>query len=119
MKSYQPKHGGNVIEEARRLGIKINQLMDASASIVPFPLPTALTECLKDALDNHSLTSYPDCAHQSLREAIGTWHDIDPAMILPGNGASELFTWAARDAAKEGLSCLPTPGFGDYVRALR
>ena len=39
-------------------------------------------------------------------------------MILPGNGASELFTWAARDAGLCGTSCLPSPCFGDYERAL-
>ena len=40
-------------------------------------------------------------------------------MVLPGNGASELFTWAARDASLNGISSLPTPGFGDYQRALK
>tara|TARA_Y100001968_G_scaffold253446_1_gene239123 strand:- start:1996 stop:2841 length:846 start_codon:yes stop_codon:yes gene_type:complete len=40
-------------------------------------------------------------------------------MILPGNGASELFTWAARDAGLNGISSLPAPGFGDYQRALK
>jgi histidinol-phosphate/aromatic aminotransferase/cobyric acid decarboxylase-like protein len=38
--------------------------------------------------------------------------------VLPGNGAAELFTWAARDAAATGLSLLPSPGFADYRRAL-
>jgi len=39
--------------------------------------------------------------------------------VLPGNGAAELFTWAARDAAACGPSLLPSPGFADYARALR
>jgi len=39
--------------------------------------------------------------------------------VLPGNGAAELFTWAARDAASGGLSLLPQPGFADYARALQ
>ena len=38
--------------------------------------------------------------------------------MLPGNGAAELFTWAARDAAAAGVSLLPAPGFADYARAL-
>ena len=38
--------------------------------------------------------------------------------MLPGNGAAELFTWAARDAATLGESLLPAPGFADYPRAL-
>ena len=40
---------------------------------------------------------------------------FDP--VLPGNGAAELFTWAARDAAGTGRSLLPAPGFADYGRA--
>ena len=33
---------------------------------------------------------------------IATRHGLDPAWVLPGNGAAELFTWAARDAAAAG-----------------
>ena len=40
-------------------------------------------------------------------------------MVLPGNGAAELFTWAARDASEHGLSVLAVPGFADYGRAMR
>ncbi len=113
------KHGGNLTEEARRLGVSEHALLDASASLVPFPPPAALEECLKAALQGSALRSYPDCSHQSLREAISSFHGIPPSMILPGNGAAELFTWAARDAATEGVSGLPNPGFSDYARALR
>jgi len=34
-----------------------------------------------------------------------------PLPCCLGNGAAELFTWAARDAAATGTSWLPTPGF--------
>ena len=35
-------------------------------------------------------------------------HQLDPAAVLPGNGAAELFTWLARDAAyTPALSCAP------------
>ena len=46
-------------------------------------------------------------------------HGLDPDAVLPGNGAAELFTWAARDAAAEGVSGLLAPGFADYPRALQ
>ena len=114
-----PSHGGNLHEEAQRIGVGIEQLLDASASLVPFGPPKALHKHLVKAITSHSLKSYPDRSHLGLREAIGNWHNIDPMMVLPGNGASELFTWAARDAAMKGLSALPTPGFLDYERALR
>jgi histidinol-phosphate/aromatic aminotransferase/cobyric acid decarboxylase-like protein len=46
-------------------------------------------------------------------------HGVDPDAVLPGNGAAELFTWAARDAAAIGVSGLLAPGFADYRRALQ
>ena len=45
-------------------------------------------------------------------------HGLEPSAVLPGNGAAELFTWAARDSAVLGTSSLPAPGFADYSRAL-
>ncbi len=119
MNSNLPKHGGNLNQEARRLHCKTKQLLDASASIVPFEPPISLQQSLREAISNESLRSYPDWTYEELRIAIAKWHHITPKMVLPGNGAAELFTWAAREATKEGISCLPSPGFSDYARALR
>ncbi len=119
MREKHPLHGGNINEEARRIGVGVDQLLDASASLVPFALPQTLQTCLVQAVTSKALKHYPDCSHKNLKEAIANWHKIDPAMVLPGNGASELFTWAARDAATHGISALPSPGFSDYSRALR
>ena len=112
-------HGGNIEKEARKLGISTKNIIDASASIVPFRLPKKLTKYLIDNLKNGSIKFYPDRSYFELKNSISKWHDIDPLMILPGNGASELFTWAARDASLNGISSLPSPCFGDYERALK
>ncbi len=114
-----PIHGGNIIEEARHRGIRPDEILDASASIVPFKQPKALNDSLIKLIHNNSIRNYPDCTHQSLKEAISDWHGVDSSMVIPGNGASELFTWAARNAADLGVSGLPTPGFHDYKRALQ
>ncbi len=113
-----PNHGGNIYQESRRLGGKERHLLDASASLVPFPPPKGLRRHLVKALSGDSLRSYPDCTYLRLREAIGNWHKIDPSMVLPGNGAAELLTWAARNASEKGNSTLFDPGFSDYARAL-
>ncbi len=113
------QHGGNIEKEAKRLGIKINSLIDASASLVPFSLPLSLKYCLLKALYGIETKHYPTRNHSFLKEAIAAYHKVKPAMVLPGNGASELITWAARDAAASGTSILPSPGFSDYKRALR
>tara|TARA_B100000700_G_scaffold294692_1_gene356906 strand:- start:1270 stop:2364 length:1095 start_codon:yes stop_codon:yes gene_type:complete len=112
-------HGGNIQQEARKLGIRAENLIDASASIVPFKLPTKLTNNLLHRLKDGSIKFYPDRSYYTVKNSISKWHNIDPSMILPGNGASELFTWAAREASLNGTSSLPSPCFGDYKRALK
>ncbi len=110
-------HGGNLQAAARRLGCRPDQLLDASASLVPFGPPPRLRRLLRRALAT-DLRDYPDRDYTALCDSIAAWHGLDPARVLPGNGAAELFTWAARDAAAAGLSLLPAPGFADYRRAL-
>ena len=112
-------HGGNIEAEARNLGLSTNKIIDASASIVPFKLPKKLNKYLINSIKNGSIKSYPDRSYYEVKNSIAKWHNIDPSMILPGNGASELFTWVARDASLIGISSLPSPGFGDYQRALK
>jgi len=113
-----PPHGGNLSQEARRLGMQPSQLLDASASLVPFRPPRALRRALSAAIQGQALRDYPDRAQADLRSAIASWHGVDPDQVLGGNGAAELFTWAARDATAAGLNVLPQPGFADYSRAL-
>jgi histidinol-phosphate/aromatic aminotransferase/cobyric acid decarboxylase-like protein len=108
------RHGGNLAATAARLGCRPDQLLDASASLVPFRPPPLLRRALRRA----PLRPYPDRNYAALRRAIAGLHQLDPAWVLPGNGAAELFTWAARDAAALGPSLLPQPGFADYRRAL-
>ncbi len=113
-------HGGNRRAEALRLGLRPGQLLDASASLVPFGPPWRLrAQLLGQLLVGDSLRDYPDRSYRDLRAGLAAVHGLDPAQVLPGNGAAELFTWAARDAAACGPSLLPAPGFADYARALR
>ena len=118
MNQKADKHGGNVQQEALKMGKEVKDFIDASASIVPFKPPKDLRKFLKKNISNYHIQSYPDRNHSLLKRAISNWHQIDTEMILPGNGASELLTWAAKDAAKSGVSTLPSPGFLDYERAL-
>ena len=116
--SRVPPHGGNLIDESRQLRIDPRRLLDASASLVPFRPPRVLRRSLNQAIRGSALRDYPDRSQAALRQAIADWHGLGPECVLPGNGASELFTWAAREASLTGVSGLPEPGFGDYRRAL-
>jgi histidinol-phosphate/aromatic aminotransferase/cobyric acid decarboxylase-like protein len=111
-------HGGNRLAVARRLGCRPEQLLEASASLVPFGPPASVRRSLRRALAGAAIRDYPDRDQQALRQAIAQRHGLEAAMVLPGNGAAELFTWAGRDAAQAGVSLLPVPGFADYQRAL-
>ena len=105
-------HGGNLLLASERLGCRPWQLLDASASLFPWS-PRWLTP------SHAAIRDYPDRRYISLARAIANVHGLNQRYVLPGNGAAELFTWAARDAAFTGLSLLPAPGFADYGRALR
>ncbi len=113
------RHGGNLNQAAHRLACRPGQLLDASASLVPFGPPGLLLGLgLGLGLLNQQVRAYPDRTHATLRAAMARIHGLDPAWVLPGNGAAELFTWVARDAAACGVSAVPAPGFADYGRAL-
>ncbi len=105
-------HGGDIHGAARRQQHGAADFLDASASLAPFACKTHVSAS--------DLRPYPDPSYRALRSALARLHnDLDPGFVLPGNGAAELFTWAARDAAALGLNHLHTPGFADYARALR
>ena len=53
-------HGGNIDNEARELGVQPKNIIDASASIVPFKLPKKLSDNLIKTIKNGSIRSYPD-----------------------------------------------------------
>ena len=105
------RHGGELQQAAERLGCLPSELLDASASLVPW------TPRWRSP-DRGAVRDYPDRRHRALTLRLASIHGLDPGCVLPGNGAAELFTWAARDAAEAGVSLLPAPGFADYPRAL-
>ena len=93
------RHGGNREAAAARLKCRPSQLLDASASLIPWS-PRA------SRIPLAAIRDYPDRGHALIRRLLGALHGLEFSFLLPGNGAAELFTWAAHDAAEQGLSCL-------------
>jgi histidinol-phosphate/aromatic aminotransferase/cobyric acid decarboxylase-like protein len=112
------KHGGNIYENAKKLNLLPSEIIDASASLVPFDPPQILIDSLSEEIKKLGFRYYPERNLSDLKEIIGKFHGIDPDNILPGNGASDLITWAGYEAKKFGISCIPSPGFVDYERSL-
>ena len=113
------KHGGNIFDYSKKLNVLPRDIIDASASLVPFSTPKFLFKELKKELKNKNFQYYPEKNFQELRHAIGSFHNINPNNILPGNGASELITWIGNEASEIGINCLPSPCFADYERSLK
>ena len=95
-----------------------SKIIDSSASLVPFKPPKLILDVLTSEIKTLGFQYYPERNLNNLREIIGEFHQINPDNILPGNGASELITWAGFEASKFGVSCIPSPGFVDYERSL-
>jgi len=113
------KHGGNIFDYSKKLNILPKDIIDSSASLIPFSTPKFLLKALKREMRNKNFRYYPDKNFQELRNTIGSFHDIDPENIMPGNGASELITWIGYEASESGMNCLPIPCFSDYERSLK
>ena len=111
-------HGGNIYAQAKKLNLLPSEIIDASASLVPFEPPQILLNALNSEIKNLGFKYYPERDLSNLKEIIGAFHKIHPDNILPGNGASELITWAGYEASKFGKSCIPAPAFIDYERSL-
>ena len=118
VKDINLKHGGNILTQAKKLNLLPSKIIDSSASLVPFEPPKLILDVLLSEIKTLGFRYYPERNLNSFREIIGEFHQIDPDNILPGNGASELITWAGYEASKSGASCIPSPGFVDYERSL-
>ena len=112
----RPHHGGNLNWAATVAGCPISALTDFSASINPFGTPQSVIAAIVKATSE--LTAYPDPQYTELRSHLAQHHQIDPKLILPGNGSAELLTWAGRELAQYKLTYIATPAFSDYTRAL-
>ena len=119
IKDINLKHGGNILTQAKKLNLLPSKIIDSSASLVPFKPPKLILDVLISEIKTLGFRYYPERNLNSLREIIGEFHQINPDNILPGNGASELITWAGYEASKSGASCIPSPCFVDYERSLK
>ncbi|XGV97257.1 MAG: threonine-phosphate decarboxylase CobD [Leptolyngbya sp. BL-A-14] len=113
----RPLHGGNLVWAAALANCSPSAILDFSASINPLGPPASAIAAIQSHLGD--LKAYPDPQYHDLRSALSEFHQIPSEYILPGNGAAELLTWACRDLAALDVTCLLTPAFSDYRRALK
>ncbi|HEY9707714.1 MAG TPA: aminotransferase class I/II-fold pyridoxal phosphate-dependent enzyme, partial [Oculatellaceae cyanobacterium] len=114
----RPTHGGNIAWAAALAGCSPSLILDFSASINPLGPPKSAIAAIESHLKD--LIAYPDPNYRQLRTALSQLHPtLSPDWILPGNGSAELLTWASRELSQLEETCLITPAFSDYQRALK
>lgn len=114
----RPTHGGNLAWAASLAGCSPSLILDFSASINPLGPPRSAIAAIESQLKD--LVAYPDPNYHQLRASLIRLHpNLTPDWILPGNGSAELLTWAARELSELEETCLLTPAFSDYKRALK
>ena len=75
------KHGGNVYVYAKKLNLLPSEIIDASASLVPFDPPQRVIDSLNEEIKNLRFRYYPERNLSDLREIIGKFHRINPDNI--------------------------------------
>jgi len=114
----RPTHGGNLAWAAALAGCSPSLILDFSASINPLGPPKSAIAAIESQLKD--LSAYPDPNYDKLRQSLSQFHPtLTAEWILPGNGSAELLTWAGRELAELEETCLVTPAFSDYHRALK
>jgi threonine-phosphate decarboxylase len=107
-------HGGNIYRFIEERNIRIDDVIDFSASINPLGVPESAMKKIKDNIKY--LCHYPDPDAKHLTQAIAKHLGIDPQYILCGNGSTELIYLTVR-ALKPEKVLIPMPTFSEYERA--
>lgn len=110
------KHGGNIYEKAKILGVSKEEILDFSANISPLGIPAGVKQAMKASIDE--LIHYPDPDCVELREEIARAEKIRPEFIECGNGGADLLFRLAF-ALKPRRVLLPAPTFVEYAEAMR
>ena len=108
------EHGGKAIPFSQAKHIRVDELMDFSASINPLGMAPLAIEALKNNFP--LLTHYPDPDCTELVEAIMDFHHLGKGQILIGNGSIDLIHLLPR-VFKWRSVIIPVPTFCEYENA--
>ncbi len=107
-------HGGNIYELARQLECLPAEIVDMSANVNPLgPMPE-LVAYLADNLA--AISVLPEAAAETAVRAFADFHDVDPGMVMAGNGTTELIYRIPR-AVKAKKALVVGPTYADYKDA--
>lgn len=110
----QPRMAGAMISVVRRLeGIDVSRLVNLSVNENAWGTAPGAIAATADAARQAAL--YADTRAWALREAIGRFHGVDPACVVPGNGSEEILDIVGRVYARPGDQILaPALSFAQF-----
>ncbi|MCF6290279.1 MAG: aminotransferase class I/II-fold pyridoxal phosphate-dependent enzyme [Desulfobacterales bacterium] len=109
-------HGGNIINTAKELGCRPDQLIDMSSNLSPLGMVPGLDEVLRKGIAE--IAYLPETASESLVQAFADKHGLSPANILAGNGTTEfIYNIPLTLADRLRHALIVTPTYGDYDQA--
>lgn len=108
-------HGGNVHGLARKLGLRIGELLDFSANINPLGPPEWLRPLISREVEN--LAHYPDPFASALVDAIADRYRVPAESVLVANGTTELLYQLPRLLGRD-RAIIPCPSYIDYARVM-
>ncbi len=109
-------HGGQIYRFERESGRSLGEICDFSASINPLGPPESVRAAIIAGVP--WLAHYPDPEATALTQALAARLNIDPEMIICGNGSTELIYLLARSLRPKTM-LLTAPTFSEYERAGR
>ncbi len=108
------EHGGDLLEAARRYGIRTGDITDFSSNVNYLgPSPAALRAAKKGLAD---ADQYPDIRLTWLRKKIARYFGIKPEQVMCGNGATHLIHLIPR-VFRPAKVLIPVPTFSEYAAA--
>jgi threonine-phosphate decarboxylase len=111
-----PLHGGNIYAFARSRGLSPEQVLDFSASINPLGWPRSVVKTYRQALSR--VAHYPEPYAETLTHTLAAYHDLDPRLLLVGNGSTQLLYVLARVLAPR-RALIVAPSFSEHAAALQ
>lgn len=109
------KHGGDIWNVSREMGLNTDRIRDFSANINPLGPSRAAMEAVKGALGY--VGAYPEPEARRFKEALSAYHGLPLGCLLPANGSTELIYLIPRVLAAS-RALIVEPAFGEYRRAL-
>jgi len=109
-------HGGNIHAFAHALQVATEEVLDFSASINPLGPPRDARRVYQRTF--HKIIHYPEPYAKALVQALGEYHEIDPASVLVGNGSTQLIYGVAR-LFRPRQVLLVAPLFSEHVTAFQ